>query len=100
MRSLTWRSEITSPHTGMYGRVGSFDSPRPWLMIERRLSAVSVRPALVSAGTYGETPPRPCSPWHWAQPNWTKSCAPGATCGFTGAETTVAVDDVCVCLVL
>ena len=30
-----------------------------------------------------ETPPVPCSPWHWAQANWTKSCAPAATAGST-----------------
>src|SRR5581483_1245271 len=36
-----------------------------------------------SAGTSGETPPRPFGPWHWAQAKLTKSCAPWATSGLT-----------------
>ena len=41
IRSDTCGSEITWPQTGMYGRVGFADSPRPWLMIVRSCAAVS-----------------------------------------------------------
>ncbi len=54
-------------------------------MIDRSSDGVSSFATPVSAGTSGETPPRPSSPWHWAQANWTKSCAPAATCGSTAA---------------
>ena len=30
---MTWLFEITGPQTGMYGRLGFFDSPRPCVMI-------------------------------------------------------------------
>jgi len=53
-------------------------------------STVSVLPAVVSEGTSGETPPWPFRPWHWAQANWTNSCAPAATFGSTAAELVVA----------
>jgi len=46
---------------------------------------VSVLPTDVSAGTYGETPPCPCGPWHCEQANWTNVCAPAATAGLTVA---------------
>ncbi len=34
-------------------------------------------------------PPLPCSPWHWAHANWTKTCAPSATSGETEADAAV-----------
>ena len=55
-------------------------------MIELSWAVVSCLPTLVSAGTSGETPPRPWTPWHCAHANPTKSCAPAATCMPTGAE--------------
>src|SRR6266568_6081389 len=86
IRSDTCCFEITSPQTGMYGFVGFFDSPRPWSMIERSRAGVSWLATLLSAGTSGETPPRPRSPWHCAHANSEKSCAPAATCGSIGAD--------------
>jgi endonuclease VIII len=49
------------------------------------LSCATVRcePAPFSAGTNGETPPLPWRPWHCAQANWTKTCAPVATSSLT-----------------
>ena len=47
-------------------------------------ATVNVLPTVVSSGTSGETPPVPCSPWHWLQPNRTKSWAPAATAALTG----------------
>src|SRR5512133_195474 len=44
---------------------------------------VSCFPTVVRAGTSGEAPPRPRSPWHWAQANWVKSWAPAATLSLT-----------------
>jgi hypothetical protein len=52
-------SEMIPPHTGMYGLVGFFDSPRPWLMKLRICPAVSTLASGFSAGTYLETPPWP-----------------------------------------
>ncbi len=46
-------------------------------------------PTVFSAGTAGSTPPRPWKPWHWTQANWTKVCAPAATCGDTFAGVAV-----------
>src|SRR5436189_4281729 len=63
----------------MYGLVGLADSPRPWLMICFSCATVSCLPTWLRAGTSGERPPRPRSPWHWAQANWTKMWAPEAT---------------------
>ena len=88
---------MTAPQTGMYGLVGFCDSPSPWLMIERSLAAVS-DPAPVSAGTSGETPPRPCIPWHWTQPNWTNRCAPDAIVGSTVSTATLVVSPFLACL--
>jgi hypothetical protein len=65
----------------MNGFVGFSDAPRPWSMIVRSWVGVSCFATLVSAGTSGETPPRPWSPWHCEQAKPTKSCAPAATCG-------------------
>ena len=83
---------MTSPQTGMYGFVGFFDSPRPWSMMCDSCATVSALPTVVSAGTSGETPPRPRSPWHWTHANWTNVCAPAAIVGSTEA---VAEDGVC-----
>ena len=47
-------------------------------------AVVSVR--FLSAGTYGETPPLPSRPWHWAQAKLTKSCPPAATVGHPSEE--------------
>ena len=55
--SPTWRLEITAPQTGMYGFFGFADSPSPWLMMPLNWATVSCLPALVSAGTSGETSP-------------------------------------------
>ena len=64
-------------------------------------ATVSVLPTVVSAGTYGETPPSPCGPWHCEHANWTKVCAPAATTGLTEAPATgcvaPATDTVVVC---
>ena len=79
-------SRSPAPQTGMYGCVGFADSPSPWLMMCVSWADRELWPTVFSAGTAGETPPRPCRPWHWAQANWTKSCAPAATCGDTFAE--------------
>jgi hypothetical protein len=69
----------------MYGFVGFADSPRPWSMMWRSAAGVSFDATPFSAGTSGETPPRPFSPWHWAQAKVAKSWAPAATCGSTVA---------------
>ena len=50
-------------------------------MIVRSWVGVSCFATSVSAGTSGETPPRPWSPWHCEQAKPTKSWAPAATCG-------------------
>src|SRR6266487_6136844 len=50
-------------------------------MIWVRALTVRLLPIGLSAGTSPETPPRPWSPWQAEQANWTKSCAPAATCG-------------------
>ena len=42
-------------------------------MILRSCAEVRLFETEVSAGTSGETPPRPCSPWHCAHANETKS---------------------------
>ena len=44
-------------------------------------ATVSALPTVVSAGTSGEMPPRPWSPWHWTQANCTNVCAPAAIVG-------------------
>jgi hypothetical protein len=67
----------------MYGFVGLADSPSPWSMMWRSSAAVSFDATPFSAGTSGETPPRPFSPWHWAQAKVAKSWAPAATWGST-----------------
>src|SRR5690349_24909101 len=54
-------------------------------MIRRSWAGVSDWATFVSAGTSGETPPPPCGPWHCAQANWTKMCAPEATGALTAA---------------
>src|SRR6266702_1372871 len=87
---------MTWPHTGMYGRVGLADSPRPWLMIVRSCETVRALPTTFSAGTAGEIPPRPFGPWHCAHANWLKVCAPSATSALTlvvggGCDATVTV---------
>src|SRR6266487_393744 len=82
-RSATWCVEITCPQTGMYGFFGLADSPRPWLMICFSCATVSCFPITLRAGTSAETPPRPRSPWHWAQANCAKSWAPAATLALT-----------------
>ena len=56
-RSATCVFEITGPQTGMKGRFGFFDSPRPCVMIRVSVATVSDLPTPLSAGTYGETPP-------------------------------------------
>ena len=71
-RSFTCRVETTSPQTGMYGFAGLADSPSPWSMIDRSRAAVRRVETWLSAGTSGDTPPRPSAPWHCAQANWTK----------------------------
>src|ERR1700693_3425652 len=86
MRSDTCCFEMTTPQTGMYGLVGFFDSPSPWLIMRRSRVGVSARAMFESAGTSGETPPRPRSPWHCAQANEEKSCAPAATGGSIGVD--------------
>src|SRR5689334_2418539 len=68
----------------MYGFAGFFDSPSPLSMIVFSWETVRWGPASARAGTSGETPPRPRSPWHLAQANWTKSWAPAATGSLTG----------------
>src|SRR3984893_11750058 len=93
MRSDTCCVEITTPQTGMYGFVGFFDSPSPWLMMRRSCAGVSERATVESAGTSGETPPRPRSPWHCAQANNVKSCAPAATWGSIGVDETELVPE-------
>ncbi len=60
-------------------------------MIDRSRCALSEFPTPVRAGTSGETPPRPCMPWHLAQANWTKTCAPAATFGSKAAPAVVVV---------
>ena len=40
-RSVTWVFEITGPQTGMKGRFGFFDSPRPCVMIRVSVATVS-----------------------------------------------------------
>ena len=78
-RSATCVFEITGPQTGMKGRFGFFDSPRPCVMIVVSALTVSDLPTTFSAGTNGETPPRPRLPWQAEHANCTKSCAPAAT---------------------
>src|SRR5689334_9809753 len=68
----------------MYGFAGFFDSPSPLSMIVFSWDTVSCGPTSVRAGTDGDTPPRPRSPWHLAQANCTKSWAPAATGSVTG----------------
>jgi hypothetical protein len=65
-------------------------------MMWRSCGAVSCEATPLSAGTSGETPPRPLSPWHWAQAKVAKSWAPAATCGSTavGAAATVVAPGV------
>ena len=70
----------------MYGFLGFFDSPSPCVMIFVSWATVRNFPIGLSAGTSGDTPPRPCSPWQAAQANWTKSWPPAATCGSIAAE--------------
>ena len=52
------------------------------------VSALTVRLLWIgwSAGTNGETPPFPWTPWQAEQANWTKRCAPIATCGSTARD--------------
>jgi hypothetical protein len=52
---------------------------------------VSALTARDRAGTSGETPPCPFSPWHWAQANWAKACSPAATFGVTLAVAPVVL---------
>src|SRR5690348_7792564 len=67
---------------GMNGLVGSLLTPAPCSMIDVSCAAVRFGAAVFRAGTYGETPPAPWAPWHWAQANCTNACAPRATsCG-------------------
>ena len=68
-------------------------------MMWRSCAAVRDFPIVSRAGTSGETPPLPCSPWHWAHANWTNVCAPAATTGSTvpeGAVVAVALPTVTV----
>src|SRR6266536_2255643 len=67
----------------MYGFFVFAESPRPWLRICLSCATVSCFPITVRAGTSAETPPRPRSPWHWAQANCAKSWAPAATLALT-----------------
>ena len=60
-------------------------------MMWRSAAAVRLDATPFSAGTSGETPPRPFSPWHWAQAKVAKSWAPAATCGSTVAAAAVVV---------
>ena len=50
-RSATCVFEITGPQTGMNGRFGFFDSPRPCVMIRVSAATVSDLPTRLSAGT-------------------------------------------------
>ena len=50
-RSATCVFEITGPQTGMKGRFGFFDSPRPCVMIRVSVATVSDFPIPLSAGT-------------------------------------------------
>ena len=63
----------------MYGFLGSALSPSPWLMIVVSCCSVKAVPRPFSDGTSADTPPTPPMPWHCAQANCTKSCAPAAT---------------------
>ena len=54
-------------------------------------AAVRLWPTLFNAGTAGSIPPRPCMPWQSTHPNWTKVCAPAATCGDTDAVAAVVL---------
>src|SRR4249920_241814 len=76
---------MTPCQIGMNGFVGLLETPAPCSMIDVSWSTVRLGARFWSAGTLGETPPSPRSPWHCAQANWTKACAPNATCGSTGA---------------
>jgi len=75
----------------MYGFDGFFDAPSPWSMIVRSSAGWTFCATVVSAGTSDETPPRPCSPWHWAHANCTKMCAPAATAGSNVADDELTV---------
>src|SRR6478736_3693148 len=70
---------------GMNGRVGLLETPAPCSMIEVSWATVRLGATLCSAGTSGDTPPTPRSPWHWAHANWLKAWAPNATCSGTAA---------------
>ena len=76
---------MTPCQIGMNGRVGLLETPAPCSMVDVSWATVSPGARLCSAGTYGETPPAPRSPWHCAQANWTKAWAPTATCDDTAA---------------
>src|SRR5690349_20353942 len=52
-------------------------------MIFVSCGTVKAVPSWFTAGTSGETPPTPPMPWHCAQANWEKSCAPAATVALT-----------------
>src|SRR5205807_8404747 len=73
---------------GMNGLVGSWLTPAPCSIVEVSCCAVRFGARLFRAGTYGETPPTPRSPWHCAQANCTNACAPSATSWGTAAVCT------------
>src|SRR3954470_3427025 len=76
---------MTPCQIGMNGRVGLLETPAPCSTVDVSWATVSPGARLCSAGTYGDTPPTPRSPWHCAQAYWTKACAPTATCDDTAA---------------
>src|SRR3954470_24117111 len=76
---------MTPCQIGMNGRVGLSETPAPCSIVDVSWATVRLGARLCNAGTYGEMPPAPRSPWHCAQANWTKACAPTATCGDTAA---------------
>ena len=60
-------------------------------MIDVSSRTVNTLPIFSRAGTYGETPPRPRSPWHWPQANYTSQWVPAATCGSIWAAAVALV---------
>src|SRR6185436_2873092 len=76
---------MTPFQTGMYGLVGSDDTPAPCSMICVSCCDVRVEATACRPGTSAETLPSPRGPWHWAQENWVKARAPTATSCDTGA---------------
>ena len=73
---------MTAPQTGMNGLVGLADSPRPCLIIWRSWAAVSDLPTCKRGNGRRDASPAlvavTCE-----HANWTKTCAPAATCGLT-----------------